>query len=94
MRYTPYATLAAIVFTGLIVTWGLSALLDLAVYLDNQTLDGVPGWSPEEWERYKVQAVEAHIIGTGWGIIITMALFVTWMDRWRFPKSLESKEAK
>ena len=93
MRPAPYVILAAIVLTGFIVTWGLSTLIDIAVYLDNRTLDGATGWSPEEWERYKVQAVEAHIIGTGWGIILTMALFVAWVDRWRFPKArtLESK---
>ena len=84
-RHTPYLTLAAIAFSGLLLAAVFSAAIDYAAFRGNQTLDGEPGFSEGEYERYNIQAVEAHIVGTGWAIILTMALMVVWMERWRFP---------
>ena len=83
----PHIKFGFIILVGLLMVSVLSALMDYIVYRSNQTLDGEPGFSPDEYERYKVQAVEAHVIGTGWALILTMALMVAWIDKWRFPKA-------
>ena len=57
----------------------LSYIIDIAVYRDNELVDGQPGFTEKEYERYQFQAVEAYIAGHGMGIAALIGLVSWWL---------------
>ena len=57
----------------------LSIVFDITAYRDNEFLDGQPGFTDKEHERYQFQAVEAYIAGHGMGIAALIGLIGWWL---------------
>ena len=83
-----YAALALIVVVGISLAFLVSAFLDALAFQNshqNFVLDEEGNWVPDQFrvEEYRVQAIEAHILGTGVGLIVTVTLLALWLDRRR-----------
>ena len=77
--FFPKAKLVLYVISGCVLMSMLSSAIDLQVYFENQWLDGQPGFTDKEHERYQFQAVEAYVLGTGFGLAILIGLVGWWL---------------
>ncbi len=59
-----------------------SSILDRASWEANQQIDeaGASYFDDYHWEKYKVQAVESHVIGAALGLALGMGLFVFFLS--------------
>ena len=73
------AKLLLYVMSGCVLMSMLSSVIDVQVYFENQWLDGQPGFTEREYERYQFQAVEEHVLGTGFGLAILIGLVSWWL---------------
>ena len=82
-----YLALPIVVLFGVLLAFGISAVLDELVLQDNLRqglrVDEAGNQILDEifLERIRVQAIEVHILGTGTAMMITMAILVLWLER-------------
>ncbi len=74
--------LIVFVAIGILVALIASNMLDHAAWRANQQIDGAGNmyFDDHHWERYKVQAVESHVIGMGIGLAVEIGLVAWWIN--------------
>lgn len=74
--------LIVFVAIGILVALTASSMLDHAAWRANQQIDGAGNMYIDDyhWEKYKVQAVEAHVIGMGIGLAVEIGLVAWWIN--------------
>ena len=77
--FFPKAKLVLYVIFGCFLMSMMSSAIDLQVYVENEWLDSQSGFTDKEYERYQFQAVEAHVLGTGFGLAILIGLVSWWL---------------
>ena len=73
--------LVLIILVGVLLAFSFSAVLDDIAFQEGRRLGTESTQDQAFIERYRVQAVEAHILGTGTAILITMGLLALWIKR-------------